>query len=306
MNNDSRLPNFLIIGAAKCGTTTLWSMLRGHPDIHMPEPKELAFFVLDGPCHRLGLDWYCRQFAEAGGATAVGEATPYASSRRNDLVAGWIATVLPEARFIYVARDPVDQLPSEYLYHLGQGTPLGPFPRALRNEWFIQGAAHYARIQPFLDRFGRERILPLCLEDLLERPAEVIAMCDRFLGVDPGDRPPVTLRRENATARKKLRDVSRAVEWAHRLPAATALESVVPGRAKRFLKRTLNNIGGRSPLPAAPTWDRESIRVAHERLSDDAGAYLSMIGARSDRWRITNDHGLAAAGLRCSPKGSRS
>ena len=69
------LPNFLVIGAAKAGTTSLYHYLRGHPQVFMSERKELNFFVENDGWVK-GTSWYERQFEGAGDAVAVGEATP--------------------------------------------------------------------------------------------------------------------------------------------------------------------------------------------------------------------------------------
>src|SRR5882724_1563681 len=75
MTGPNREPTFLIVGAAKAGTTSLAAYLSGHPDVFMAKEKELHFFDRDRRYNR-GWQWYCDRFSTSGSAIAVGEATP--------------------------------------------------------------------------------------------------------------------------------------------------------------------------------------------------------------------------------------
>ena len=110
----TRLPTFLIIGAMRAGTTTLWGHLRSHPDVFMPEPKELSFFTKEFNWHQ-GRDWYSRFFEQAGNAVAVGEASVhYSDASFFPGVAKRIARVVPTVRLVYLMRDPVERTVSDY------------------------------------------------------------------------------------------------------------------------------------------------------------------------------------------------
>src|SRR3954447_530769 len=101
------LPNFVIIGTMKGGTTSLYHYLRHHPQVFMTETKELHYFVADKNLSR-GLDWYERNFAGAGDAVAVGEASPdYTKYPIHADVPKRMADVMPWARLVYVIRNPV-------------------------------------------------------------------------------------------------------------------------------------------------------------------------------------------------------
>ena len=118
-----RLPSFLVIGAMKAGTTSLYHYLHAHPQVFMPSIKELDFFVAGGNWGR-GLHWYQKQFAGAGpGAVAVGEAsTMYTKYPSVDGVPERIAAHLPEVRLVYVVRDPIDRIRSHYRHRVAVGT----------------------------------------------------------------------------------------------------------------------------------------------------------------------------------------
>lgn len=94
------LPNFLVIGAMKAGTTSMHRYLDAHPDVFMATQKELNFFIEELNWSK-GLGWYEERFAEAGDATARGEASPgYAGYPVRRGVPERIAATLPDARFV--------------------------------------------------------------------------------------------------------------------------------------------------------------------------------------------------------------
>src|SRR5215211_9390855 len=109
----SRLPNFLVIGAMKAGTTSLYHYLRHHPQVFMPEIKELNFF---NPLRnwRRGVEWYEEQFEGIpDSVVAIGEAsTSYTKFPWIREVPARITSVLGEIRLIYVVRDPIERMQS--------------------------------------------------------------------------------------------------------------------------------------------------------------------------------------------------
>ncbi|MGH2725476.1 MAG: sulfotransferase family protein, partial [Actinomycetota bacterium] len=93
---NERVPTFIVIGAMKAGTTSLWRYLRSHPQISMPEEKELDYFIAEKNWTR-GRDWYVSRFAGAGDAIAVGEASPeYALAHAYPGVPGRMAELIPD------------------------------------------------------------------------------------------------------------------------------------------------------------------------------------------------------------------
>jgi Sulfotransferase family len=134
------LPSFLIIGAMKCGTSALHRYLSVHPEVAISEPKELKFFV--GPAsipsyagswswqrgnwHR-GTAWHKRHFAAH--ARARGEAPPAYTSPSFPEAAGRIARVVPDARLLYLVRDPMARAVSQYWHPMPTGPSAGRSPR---------------------------------------------------------------------------------------------------------------------------------------------------------------------------------
>src|SRR6185295_16842547 len=116
-----RLPDFLIIGAAKSGTTALYRWLDQHPDVWLPETKEPHFFGRD-KIWANGLDWYAALFEAAPAGAITGEAsTTLTSHRLAHRAAERVASVVPDARLIYVLREPISRMRSHYALYVRTG-----------------------------------------------------------------------------------------------------------------------------------------------------------------------------------------
>ena len=187
------LPNFLVIGAPKAGTTSLHVHLRAHPQVFMPELKEARFFGYDGEGDRMKFPIRTREeyealFAGVTGETAIGEATPHylvypqAAQRIRDL--------LPGARLIASLRDPVERSYSVYQMNLrNKGVNEGvPFVEAMRSDRNLRETYHDMLLRYF-ERFPPGQLRVILLEELETDPAATMRGIFGFLGVDPDFRP---------------------------------------------------------------------------------------------------------------------
>src|SRR5262245_46073038 len=117
----TRLPTFLVIGAMKGGTTALHTYLGSHPDVFMSDLKEPHFFS-SGLGWDKGEEWYCSLFTEAGSATAVGESsTSYSKFPDVRHVPERAISLIPDLRVVYLVRDPIERIRSQYLHHVVMG-----------------------------------------------------------------------------------------------------------------------------------------------------------------------------------------
>jgi hypothetical protein len=195
------LPNLIVIGAMKCGTTALHELLDRHPDIAMSSPKELNFFlgeatgtgVVDtltedrswarGNWHR-GLEWYAGQFAPS---PVRGEASPGYTSPHHPEVAGRMAQVVPHARLVYLVRDPVARAVSQYHHHRAEGTEQRPMAEALLDpaSQYLSRGRYFERLEPFLAHYAPEAIAVVTQEELRASPAAVLDELHALVGVEP-------------------------------------------------------------------------------------------------------------------------
>jgi Sulfotransferase domain len=179
------LPNLVVIGAQKCGTTSLHYYLGRHPEISMSGAKELDFFVSWGSWTK-GLDWYAAQFDAA--APVRGESSPsYTDYPRNDGVAERMHSVLPEAKLVYLVRDPIDRIVSHYLHDYSVGRLEQPLEEVLggpQGERYTTRSRYFLQLEQYLSHYPLERILVVAQEELLADRAATIRRVFEFLGVD--------------------------------------------------------------------------------------------------------------------------
>ncbi|HXB65443.1 MAG TPA: sulfotransferase [Solirubrobacteraceae bacterium] len=257
----ARVPDFFLVGHPKCGTTALWEMLRNHPQIFMPEGKELWFLAPELRSARRGggraetLEDYLALFAAARPDQRVGEATPlYLSSHT---AAANIAALAPKARVIAILREPADFLRSFHLQCLqnhtesetdlrralaleparrrGERIPAdAPRPRELLYSEHVRYAEQLRRFHAVLPR---EQVLVLIYDDFRADNEATVRRVLRFLNVDPNH--PIAAVDANPSVRvrsPRLHNVVRAVSVGRGGPAR-ALKGPIKALMPRTLRR---------------------------------------------------------------------
>ena len=291
------LPNFLVIGAYKAGTTSLHHYLRSHPDIYVPERKEPGYYAFAGlsdeaaranPVWRLAVrerTAYEALFDGWAGETAIGEVSP--EYLKNPAAADRIAVDLPAVRLVAVLRNPVQRAFSDYLMYRRDGRePEADFGRALdlQEERCAAGDAtgqyvvtgFYGRqLTPYYERFGGDRIRVVLTEDLAADRGAVMAELFDFLGVDPGHEvgdqedfnrsgvPSSAWVRLAYSARRRLAPVTRVI---------------VPAGVKRRVDGALQNRLERVALPVGAA---ERLR---ELYREDIELTARLIGRDLSHW----------------------
>lgn len=177
------LPNFVVIGAMKCATTTLAVQLAAQPGIFLADPKEPNFFSNDEIFAR-GQAWYESLFAAAAGAELVGEAsTHYTKLPTYPHTLERFRAALPDAKLIYVIRHPIDRVVSQYIHEWSQRLLSGPIDDELAaNPWIVDYGRYAMQIRPWLQAYGPERILPVFNERLRAQPQQEFERVCAFLG----------------------------------------------------------------------------------------------------------------------------
>lgn len=242
------LPNFLIIGAQKSGTTWLARLLRQHPDVFMP-PGEIHFFD-KAHNYRNGLGWYEAHFAGANGRRAIGEKTPdylWADGRG---VEGHLPDVhrhihdaLPDARLIAVLRNPVERAVSAVKHIIGSGrvSPLhamddlliGPKQALVEGHGVLDYGFYHRQLTAYLQYFDRSQLLVLFYEeDVVGDPAAGLAKVCRFLGID--DRVTFDGLRERVNANHHSR---LSLMLSYHVPALRPISKRIGRRLPRYRPR---------------------------------------------------------------------
>ena len=218
-----RLPDFIIIGAAKCGTTSLHKYLSIHPEVSVGntkevffvDPKEPEFFAIDS-IYEKGLDYYSKLFSSAGKNQICGEAsTIYTLYPQFPHVASRISAAIPNVKLIYIMRNPVDRaysfyvqliqnyqdatrkyvvsrtfeeciFPDKYPHRVNRDNFFAFFDAHLKDEpgTFLDGGKYHTQITQYLKYFDKSQMLFLLFDDFIDSPDLVLKEVCEFLAID--------------------------------------------------------------------------------------------------------------------------
>ena len=298
----SNWPDFLIVGAPRSGTTSLYQYLRRHPLIYMPANKEPHFFCeIDIATHvaRRGSlpgmliteeDAYLRLFEGAAPEQTKGEAT--AAYLSDEAAPSRISLKIPEAKIIVVLREPIDRAHSDYLFSVRQGKERErSFYEALQEDhkyllescgqgsFYIQRGLYYQQLRRYFHAFGRHQVRVYLYEDLASDTIGVLRDICTFLGVPP-DHATFTDTSTRYNSYGSPRNT--LISWASRRKTIRSLaSSVLPMELLIPLRdRLLSRTQPKPPLePRArgflkPIFDRDILKV-QELIQRDLTTWLS-------------------------------
>ncbi len=177
--------DFMIIGAMKCGTSTLAQILANHPQVSFCKRKEPHFFS-QNPNWKESVDKYHSLFDEKEGVIYGEGSTTYTFAPQfNPLVWEDIYEYNPKMKFIYIIRNPIDRLVSQYVHMYEKGVLKQPIERAIRNEAsLINNSRYYTQILPYINKFSFENLLLLDFDDIIKNMDNVLSEVADFLGIE--------------------------------------------------------------------------------------------------------------------------
>jgi hypothetical protein len=198
--NNLPLPNFLIVGAQRSGTTSLHYYLTQHKDVLLPDTKKEVNFFTNQPFSKKSIDDYRQYFGHWCGERAVGEASP--TYMFTSYVPKLIASQLPNVKILCILRDPVARSYSHYCYSLKRKLEWLPFNQAIAQEdqrvkklWETTGREswYYAykylsdyelHLKRFMEYFPRDQIFVTTFEKLVNTPDDALREICQFINVD--------------------------------------------------------------------------------------------------------------------------
>ena len=231
-----RLPNLLIIG--KCTTSSLHYYLSFHLQICMSQKKELDFFAQEFNWCK-GVDWYKSQFT--GVAKIYGEASP--SYTHHPFFAGVpqrMASLVPDAQLIYLIRDPIERVISDYIHEVSKNREDRTFTEAVtdfHNNRYLTCSLYSMQLEQYLQYFSRSQILVLANEELYAERQQTLEKVFRFLAVDVA-----FLSEKFNQLRHQSSDNRRQTAlglWVARLPIKKMLSHLSPDRQWSYERRIL-------------------------------------------------------------------
>jgi hypothetical protein len=214
------LPTFIVIGAMKCGTSSLYAYLREHPQVEMSTIKEPDFFIEEHNFGR-GIDWYRSLWPEGG--EARGEASSSYTKRHGfGGVPARMHSIIPDARLVYVVRDPFDRIVSHYVHNRAAGRENETFEvavgkRPMRNN-YVQTTAYAGQLEEYLPYFPMDQILVVDANELMHRRMPTLRGVFRHIGVRARVSSPVFARTSHRSVDKRIGDDSiERPEWSDEL-----------------------------------------------------------------------------------------
>ena len=258
----SQLPDFLVIGAAKSGTTSLYRYLKSHPEIYLSPIKEPKYFahpeapaVFVGPHRNLPLVWkiedYRRLFEARTTELVAGELSP--QYLYHECSPGAIRKLIPKAKLIAILRDPADRAYSHFCHNRRDGIePLADFAAALAAEderiaqgWWptfhYRNRGYYARqLKRYLELFPREQLLTLVYDDMVADCPRVLKRICAFLGVDERHSFDTTQWYNVSWGIPRRRLIRRVLQSAK--PAMSLIDAILPARIKESLYHRVSTV----------------------------------------------------------------
>ena len=292
------LPNFLIIGAAKAGTTALHNYLQQHPQIYLTPDKETNFFAFEGiniNFQGIGdealkefsitdLATYQKQFIGVTNESAIGEACPLYLYHAE--AAKKIHHYIPDCRLIIILRNPIDRAYANYLHLIRDNREtLQNFDRALaaesqriENNWewfwhFTQVGYYTKQIQRYYDLFDRNKIAIYLYEDFVDSPIYLLQNIFKFVGVDNDFVPDLSIR-PNKSGKPKSKLLNQLLMKPN--PIKTILKPLFPAAIRqkiqhRNLEKPQMSITTKQKLTQL---FREDIIACQELIQQDLSSWL--------------------------------
>jgi len=253
------LPDFIIIGAMKSATSTLHDQLALQPGLFMSTPKEPNFFSNDEIWAK-GMDWYEGLFASAAPGDIKGESsTHYTKLPTYPHTVARLKAHVPDARLIYLMRDPVDRLVSHYIHGWTERTIEGDINEAIHKYPELIAYGRYdMQLEPFIAAFGRAAILTLDHAEIVRDPQALLERVCTFIGYAGTPRWHSDLGPRNVSRERLRASPVRDVIMGN--PVSTALRrSLVP-------KAVRNYVRGFWQMKERPRLTEESLRYLREQF----------------------------------------
>ncbi|GAB6139454.1 sulfotransferase [Methylosoma difficile] len=250
MDKTTRLiPDFLIVGAMKSGTTTLYQYLCGHPDIFMTTPKEPGYFSRDS-VYQKGKDWYLSLFKDARAGQWLGEAsTCYSRWPHFADVPKRIHAFNKDVKLIFIMRHPVERAYSHYGHSLfTDNKHYRSFEEALDAEPEILDASKYmSQINRFLEYFPKEQILLVDFDALISDPDAIMQTVQAFIGCNVINLSIASEIKANEAGEASIkRKLTKQIYKIRRLPGISLLVNVLlpAGSRNQLLHKLVDDLVG--------------------------------------------------------------
>ncbi|MEM7271500.1 MAG: sulfotransferase [Actinomycetota bacterium] len=274
MTETGRLPDWIMIGAMKSATSSMHRYLAEHPQVATSTPKELDFFV-EPKYSELGVDWYRQQFNDPSDAVVAGESSVnYTKCHQFPGVAERMHRLVPDVKLIYILRDPLQRIESQWIHAVGAGKWRGDFSSALADpdtSPMVQTSCYWTQLEQYLQYFDASQIKIMSYEDVSAEPLRSVNEFLEFVGLEPNFDHPLIGKRIHDSSLKMRPNRLGLLLWEDR-------------KRRRRLRKYLPWLVAK-PIEK-PVWSTEDRNRIAAYLQPEVDKIRDFSGLRFEQWPI--------------------
>ncbi|MDJ0662831.1 MAG: sulfotransferase [Crocosphaera sp.] len=260
-HSNVKLPNFLIFGVQKAGTTSVYNYLKQHPEVYLSPVKETNFLEKDWPKlieqgrrfkakKIVTFEQYKDQFKGVTNEIAIGEISPnYLFHHKTSIEL--IKRYVPNAKLIAILRNPVDRAISDYLMHVREGQSNTPLKEQIKyryhKSFVILKGCYYQQVKHYFEEFGREQVSIFLYDDLRKDSQKFLQEIYKTIGVNP-DFEADTSQKSQVAQLPKNEDINKLLVRKNpiRSLSATLLKPILSEEKRQKLRSFLISINSKS------------------------------------------------------------
>ena len=255
------LPNFIMIGPGRTGTTWIYEALREHPEVSLAKGiKETNYYNHE---YERGIDWYQSFFANSEGKKAIGEISNLYFYDEN--VPKRIKIDIPNVKLITCLRNPIERLESAYFFKIrgGEIDPNVSLSEAIiKFPDLVTDNLYYSKIKSYLNEFDPSQIKIMFYEDLKSKPREFAKETFEFLGIDPDFIPSVIDQTVNASAKIRFKSATKLIDSIANNLRKYQLHSILDFlKRNRIVKRIVLKDVKKSDVPKVSKGEKEELLI---------------------------------------------
>jgi hypothetical protein len=273
-------PDFLVIGAMKCGTSTACAFLEDHPDVFMVPSSEPNFFSIDTN-YATGVDSYEKLFDAARPLQLKGEGSnSYSSGQAASQSAARMAQLYPNLKLVYLVRHPVTRIRSEWVQRRVQNGDSCPATLDLaiqtQPDYFLGKSLYWQNLSHYRNHFSDDQLFVSCLEDL---STDRVGFFERLCGfLEIENMTEVKRGHVNPSSGKVV--PTELYTKVNRVPGLSLLKSLLPKGLKSKVKSTLLS----KPVDEIPDFSPAVYAQLVDAVRDDSAKILDHLGKPTDFW----------------------
>lgn len=290
------LPNCVIAGVPKSGTTSLYYYLGQHPDVYVTGKKEPRYLLIDTddneleigmdpntpfkhlPIKTKTLEDYVALFANVENEKVIVDASTYYAYSR--VAVRRVQQLLPDAKIIFSLRDPISRAYSDYLMNVRQGKEARPIHEALvPGEFYVECGRYHKYLAPWFETFDRSQIKVVLFDDLKVDPLNVHQDICRFLNIDHTHVPDLTIRMKGG--KPKNETVSKVIFRAKK----TSLYKRVYPKLPTSVYRTWREVSVRYVFEKDPALPEDVAQRLHEYYREDINKLEELLDRNLMAWK---------------------